>query len=349
MQNSLGRATESSPSAACTARSSRWTPTSSPWRSPRRARAVRPAGDRPRGQPGGAEPTETARRRRATPVEDGCATTPAVRLNSDRRPDAGPRALAVWIPPVPGRWPVVAAARPQNRRRSGARSTTQGDRKPWHTTTGTDASRTAASRARLIFVVLYLLVFFAGASGSFTERLHPNWVWTWSAARRPRTVASAGGQVPSGERWSRPGASSRAGSTRSACPRPRWSSRATATSWSPSPARPTTAQGRRRRRRCGSAWWSGSTGDRPRAPEPAVGGAQRAARASARPARKRAGGAARRQRPAASGRRRRASTPRARPRVPPRSARAPRHRDRRRADARSRRRSAPRRGPRPAS
>ena len=93
----------------------------------------------------------------------------------------------------------------------------------------------------LLFVVLYLLVFFVGGAEGRLRRTgcSRGSAWTWSAAPRStyqapdaRRPGAAEGEHGGGPRHHRA-----AGQRASASPRPRWSSRATATSWSPSRAR----------------------------------------------------------------------------------------------------------------
>ena len=78
-----------------------------------------------------------------------------------------------------------------------------------------------------LFVVLYGLVLVHGP-GSWSERLKPKLGLDLVGGTSLTLVASTrDGKPPSPTRWNRPATSSRAGSTASAWPRPRWSSRAT--------------------------------------------------------------------------------------------------------------------------
>ena len=105
----------------------------------------------------------------------------------------------------------------------------------------------------LIFVVLYLLVFFAGgARAASTDRLQPKLGLDLIGGTRVTLEATRpvdGKPADGGEPGGGPADHRRAGSTASASPRPRWSSRATATSSSPCPARTATSSdvGERRR------------------------------------------------------------------------------------------------------
>jgi preprotein translocase subunit SecD len=89
---------------------------------------------------------------------------------------------------------------------------TQGDRTPWH-----DHHRDRCipdgqlGVLGLVFVVLYLLVFFAGgAKGSFTDRLHPKLGLDLVGGTQATYIASVqGGQVPSKESMEQARASSR--------------------------------------------------------------------------------------------------------------------------------------------
>ena len=234
----------------------------------RRADPVRPSGHRPGGQPGRAPEAETITED-AEPSRSDRSPRTGSGLDSHKwivgsAPDAGTLAPSRATPP---RRDAGTACRPSastrqstsagttgpTRRRCTSGATVQGDRTAVAPPQGQMRPGRQLAVLGLIFVVLYLLVFFAGgASGGCEGPVAPQ-AGPGPGRRHPGDAGGdqhVDGKPPTAENLERGPADHREpGQRASAWPRPRWSPRATATSSSPCPARTADLDRRRQRRR----------------------------------------------------------------------------------------------------